>query len=67
MKLYTTTTFKGHYPVGTAAVVWANNPIEARRLLNAELKNRGLEDPEYRLDEWDFRSPQAIILNDGDY
>lgn len=43
MKIYTNTSFKGHYPVGAAAIVAAKSPEEAAEILNAELKTVGLE------------------------
>ncbi len=38
MAIYTCTGFKGHYPVGTSAVIVANGEEHARRLLLASMK-----------------------------
>lgn len=34
---FTSNKFQGHYPVGTAAVVWADSPKEAAQLLSDHL------------------------------
>lgn len=40
--VYTNTKFKGHFPVGTAAVAVAATAQEAANLLNAQLEAQGL-------------------------
>jgi len=70
MKIYTCTNFKGHYPVGTAAVVVANNRQEAERVLEDELHNLNLPQDRHwepRLTEALTDTAYAIILNTGDY
>lgn len=42
MNVYTNTTFEGHNPVGTAAVVVAVNQSQAANLLEQELIKHGL-------------------------
>lgn len=69
MNIYTCNTFKGHWPVGTSAVVIADDEKEARQLLSDELVKDGLE-PLAKLDELiklDLTSKKAIILDNGDY
>ena len=69
MKIYTNTSFKGHYPVGTAAVVVAKDKKEAARLLSIELSKIGLvqgvasED----MEKVTTTKPAVMVLNDGDY
>ncbi len=69
MKVYTCTTFEGHYPVGSAAVIVAESEEQARELLDAELKRHGLKHstPDDALELLDTSRSQAIVLNDGDY
>ena len=68
MKFYTNNVFRGHYPVGTAAVVVAKSEEQAAELLNMALRDVGLEptaDPEDM--EWVDIYPQVKILCDGGY
>jgi len=60
--------FKGHYPVGAAAVVVAENNIHAAELLNAELEKERLK-PVIAQDmiELDTDAPRAVVLCNGDY
>jgi hypothetical protein len=67
MKTYTCTSFKGHYPVGTAAVVRGANAEEAAKRLNEELKEIGLEGNVQAKDLELFRAEDVRILNDGNY
>ena len=69
MNFYTNKTFKGYYPVGTAAVVKANSREEAAQLLNNELQTMGLEtiSPEEMIDITHGKLPEVFILNDGNY
>jgi hypothetical protein len=69
MKLFSHTSFGGHYPVGVAAVVVAEDKKQAKSLLEADLKMAGLpqEISEDDLDEIGLESPKSIILNDGNY
>ena len=66
--VYTCTTFTGHYPVGTAAVIAAPSQEVAAEMLNSELQLRGLPGdakPEdmilYPVDD------NCRILTDGNY
>ncbi len=72
MKLFYSTDHEGHWPVGVASVVIAENVSEARRLLTEALAGEGLRSQSSRgegftLREVDLTIPQAIILNNGDY
>ena len=69
MKVYTSTNFNGHYPVGVSAIVVADSIGLACVLLEQELKKAGLEQVVNREDmkELDLTTKGAIILNDGDY
>jgi hypothetical protein len=72
MNVYTCTNFRGHYPVGTSAVVVADDRREARKLLIEELRRKGLEPSadEARGLTFDQIFPVrkgATILQDGDY
>lgn len=68
MKIYTNTSFTGHWPVGTAAVVRAETAEEAAEILNAELRRNGLRG-DATAGEMDPMPPGkgVVILNDGDY
>lgn len=69
-KFYICTTFDGHYPIGTAAVVRAENEDEAAMALTAKLADVGL--PQI-VEPWqltcisDAAEDGAIILCDGNY
>lgn len=69
MKVYAYTGFRGHWPVGTSAVVVAEDRDMATVLLETKLKEIGLPQT---LDRQAFMvvsivSPVAVILQDGDY
>lgn len=69
MKTYTCKEFTGFYPVGTAAVVRAENSRMAARLLNAALEKQGLcadATPE-NMEEFPKLGEFVRILNDGNY
>ena len=71
-KVYYIKGFKGHYPVGTAAVVVANDRVEAVNLLVIEARKHGLTLDLKDLNPTDFVQldtvmPHCVILNDGDY
>jgi len=63
--VYTCTDFRGHWPVGTAAVVVAQDETEARALLDSALAAQGLGG-DYTLTPLPL-SPGVCILADGDY
>lgn len=70
MKVYICINHDGHYPVGVASVVVADNLTEAKALLDAALKEQGLKpyaESAYTLVRLDTDRPQAIILANGDY
>ena len=72
MKVYGTTDFTGHYPVGTAAVVTANSEQGACDILNAELVKRGLPGDAAPSAMFQIRTGKmhrtvCWIMNDGDY
>jgi hypothetical protein len=69
LNVYTHTGFHGHWPVGTSAVVVAENEFEAARLLEEALIKHSLPQ---RIDPTDFSfvltdKPAAHVLTDGDY
>lgn len=68
LKVFTCTEFAGHYPVGTAAVIVAQDMAEARNILAKELASRGLElEEDEKVVELILDAPKAIILRDGNY
>lgn len=69
MKVWYSTGFIGHYPLGTAAVVVARNETEASTLLNETLVLLGLRptsEPEHFV-KLQTGKPQAVVLRDGNY
>lgn len=69
MQIYTCTKFKGHWPVGVAAVVVAKTRSMACYLLEQELEKAGLKQS-LSMDDMKPLSKavqSAVILNDGDY
>ena len=70
MMVYTCTDFKGHYPVGTCAVVVAPSRKTAAKLLREELAKIGLEQEpgwEPELVTVPTRAANVMILRDGNY
>jgi len=70
MRIFTCTNFKGHYPVGAAAVIVANTEAEAETLLELELERIGLPQERHwqpELIELSPNFPGATILVNGDY
>lgn len=69
MKLYTNTTFKGYYPIRTAAVVIAENEEEAAKKLIQHLELIGLPQPEGRVmpEQMLLATNTVTILHDGNY
>jgi hypothetical protein len=67
MRLWISDDHDSHY-VGGASVVCANDEIEARRLLDQQLRQHGLK-PEkgYTLSEISLDVPFACVIKDGDY
>lgn len=69
MNVYTTTKFKGHYPIGSAAVITATSKEHAVELLEAELTRIGLAQKITvdQIEELDVAMPKAVVLVDGNY
>lgn len=74
MKIFTCNNFIGHYPVGTAAVMSAENEEQARAILATELERVGLlkynNPANWEIVEFPtiaLLTPTCLILRDGDY
>lgn len=70
MKVFTSTDFRGLWPVGVSSVVIAQDMRAARSLLTAALKKSGIDQPEIKdltLQELDLSCPTALVLNKGEY
>ncbi len=69
MSIFTIKNFPGVWPVGTAAVVVADDEDEAAELLNAALKANGMPArvKGVNFETLDITHNHALILNDGDY
>lgn len=73
MKVFTCVSFKGHYPVGTAAVIVANDAEDAAMLLCGNLAAIGLIQPDGRwptaddMVEVNTSKVGVQVLNDGNY
>ena len=69
MNVYTHCEFRGHYPVGTSAVVVAQNKVAAAPLLEAQLIKEGLNQPinPDDFEEIDLNNKRAYVLINGDY
>lgn len=70
MKIFTCTNFIGHWPVGSAALVIANDRVQAEFMLKQKLQTIGLgpknDDHNLLMVEVDFL-PSVHILADGEY
>ena len=68
-KVFTSTGFEGHWPVGTSAVIVATTIEGAVELLSDAVALHGLKQQitADMLVEVDLASPAAIVLQDGDY
>lgn len=66
MKIWTSHDFTGHYSVGTALVVCAENETDAIIMCELELKEHGLVF-DGTLTELRIDAPKCRVLNDGDY
>ena len=67
--IFVNTSFAGHYPVGTSAVVCATSKEEAAQILQRTLKHKGLSQevlPEHMV-KFMAVPGNCSILNDGDY
>lgn len=69
MKVFTNTTFTGHWPVGAAAVVIADTRGEAAVWLEEELRKQGLEQSVHSKDMIELKTNKHAvkILTDGNY
>jgi len=69
MKIFYSTSFKGHYPVGTTALIVAEDIEKAANQLSCELKEHGLSQPINinQITEINTTTPRCFILQDGDY
>ncbi len=67
MRTFAVTGFNGHWPVGTSAVVVAEDKDEAHGILGEHLKGIGLSIGDATFVEIDPASRQIIVLQDGNY
>lgn len=67
MRVFVCNDFTGYWPVGTAAVVVADDEVAARGLLAQALRDKKLDDGGFTLTEVDTGKAAVRILNDGDY
>lgn len=68
MKVYTSDDFRGHWPVGTSAVIVANTAERALEILKLELAEKNLPQPlPISVQELDLGEECVLILNDGNY
>lgn len=68
MKVFTCTSFTGHYPVGVSALIVAETEDEARTMLLEELRKEGLpQKHKIYLTEIALEEKKAIVLQNGDY
>lgn len=68
MRVFICTDHEGHYPVGVASIVVADDEDHARRLLGAELKQHGLRrEKPFTLQEVGTADAHALVLLDGNY
>lgn len=67
--IFTCKNFTGHYPVGAAAVIIAEDKVAARQMLVDVLLVAGLPQDidSLNLVEIDPSTPQVRILSDGNY
>lgn len=68
MKVFYNREFRGHYPVGTSAVVIAADAEMAAYMLGEELAAEGLPQqiPSSDMIELEMK-PQVVVLQNGDY
>lgn len=71
MRVWTNVTFRGHWPVGTAAIVVAETAERAAYFLNKQLDSQGLRQvppiPADEMVEVDTTKVNVVILLDGEY
>lgn len=66
LKVFISSDFTGHYPVGTALVIVAKNYDEALALARKSCKQYGL-DFDGTLDRVDLCKPDSYMICDGNY
>lgn len=66
---YYCTSFRGHWPVGTSAIIRARNKEEAQTLLEIELHKDGLRQqvPLDAIKQLAGNKPYCLILTNGEY
>lgn len=70
MRVFYSNDFRGHWPVGTSAVIVARNKDEAYTLLTAKLIGMGLApgaDDNFSIHEVQTDRTGVYVLQDGDY
>ncbi len=67
MKVFTCVDHDGHWSVGVASVVVAEDKEKASDLMAIELAENGLPTTDFTLQEVDLSEEKAIILRDGNY
>lgn len=68
MRVWTTNDFRGHWPVGAAGVIVAEDKIHAKTLFDMALAIDGLDSSNgYTLIELDLDIPHPVILVNGEY
>lgn len=69
MRVFYTNDFRGHWPVGTAAVIVARNLDEAYVLMTSQLIALGLakDNSNFTIKELTTDSTQVVVLCDGNY
>jgi len=69
MRVFTCNNFIGHYPVGSAAIVVADDVHVARQMLVEHLQAIGLPQGTHKLELTQVRTakPTTIILVDGNH
>lgn len=69
MNVYYNSVFTGHYPVGTCAIVVAEDRKTASEILNQNLVSLGLKGDAQEIDmiKVDQETAHAIVVLDGDY
>lgn len=69
MRVFYSNDFRGHWPVGTAAVIVARNLDEAYTLMLSKLIGMGLgkDQSDFTVHEVATDATGVIVLQDGDY
>jgi len=69
MSVFDTNDFRGHWPVGTAAVIVARNLDEAYVLVSKQLCEMGLAttNEDFSVKELPTDRAHVVVLQDGDY